>query len=75
MSKRRAAHQDARHEARRIMEQIVAVLHDGEHLGAPRRADGQVVIPIESPSYSGDAEAESIRALLAAWLDAPPRTE
>jgi len=75
MSKHRTAHQDARHEARRIIEQIVAVLHDGEHLGAPRRADGQIVIPIESPSHPGDTEAESVRALLAAWLDAPPRAE
>jgi len=75
MSKHRTAHQDARQEARRIIEQIVAVLHDGEHLGAPRRADGQVIIPIEPSSNLGESEAESIRALLAAWLDAPPRTE
>ena len=74
MARLDATHHDAQHEARRIIEQLVAVLHDGEHLGTPHRTDAQIVIPIESASPPRGDDQESMRALLAAWLDAPPRT-
>lgn len=68
-------HREARHEARRLIKQLVALLQDGEHLGVPHRDGGQIVIPIEGHAPTSDADADSMRALLAAWLDRPPRAE
>jgi hypothetical protein len=75
MNEHEQAHQDARHEARHLIEQIVSVLHEGEHLGPPHRSNAQIVIPIEAASSAGVADEASKRALLATWLDAPPRAD
>lgn len=77
MDEHERAHQDARQEARRLIEQIVSVLHEGEHVGSPHRTGTQIIIPIETSS-SADSESgdeASVRALLAAWLDTPPHTD
>lgn len=70
-------HERAHQEARRLIEQIVSVLHEGEHMGSPHRTGTQIIIPIETSS-SADSESgdeASVRALLAAWLDTPPHTD
>ena len=66
------AHQDARQEARRLIGRLVHLLEEGEHLGTPHRADHRIVIPIEGTPQETGPDAASMRALLAAWLDAPP---
>jgi len=68
-------HPEARREARRLIGQLVELLEEGEHLGAPTRSDRQIVIPVmqeAAPDASDDRT--SVRALLAAWLDYPPQS-
>lgn len=66
---------EARAEARRLIEQLIDLLEEGEHLGAPSRSDDRIVIPIKQKPTPEDANDASIRALLAAWLDHPPPSE
>jgi hypothetical protein len=70
---------DARHEAqdgvRRLIEQLLALLDEGEHLGSPSRSEHRIVIPIDPAPSTQDADEASMRALLAAWLDQPPSDE
>jgi len=65
------AHREARAEAQRLIRQLVELLDEGEHLGAPARTDHRIVIPIEA-SPSAEDPGAAVRALLAAWLDHPP---
>jgi len=66
---------EARGEVRRLIQQLLTLLDEGEHLGTPSRSDRRIVIPINPAPAAQDADAASMRALLAAWLDQPPYTE
>ena len=66
-------HDIARREVRRLVRQMIEVVEPGEHLGKPRRAGSEIVIPLvnEVAGRAAQGSDESIRALLAAWLDQP----
>lgn len=68
-------HRTARHEVQRLIGQLVALVEDGEHLGAPVRSEGRIVIPLVPEPAADAVDDVSVRALLAAWLDHPPPAE
>ena len=63
---------DARAEVQRLIQRLIDLLKDGEHLGAPSRSEDRIVIPIEHVPNARAEEDASVQALLAAWLDHPP---
>ena len=71
----KATHREARGEARRLIRLLVDLLNEGEHFGVPTRTEQRIVIPIEGSVERTEADAASMRALLAAWLDMPSDTE
>lgn len=64
-----SASQEGRRHVQALVRRLIAHLDPGEHLGTPRRADDEIIIPIVSDESDRPADPVSVRALLEAWLD------
>lgn len=60
---------EARLRARAYIEEALELLEPGESLGAPHRTEDRVILPIEQAEEAAAADAPSLRALVASWME------
>ncbi len=60
---------EGRRHVQALVRRLIAHLDEGEHLGAPRRAEDHIRIPVIREADDRPPDPVSVRALLEAWLD------